>query len=515
MLGVRVPSPTPSTPKSKSSPKPLHSGVGGVILRYMHTTRHYIAASMLLAMALMLQPSRSFAAQPQTETSDEYAFKIAVERHLEEKLNTVLKEVTGTENLVAVVSAEVRTIEESKEDKEAASKDADVKDVRIVLLPGVPARDQISKAAPLLLPRRAAGSPPVVVSRLGVTVLLDKTVSQELIKMVHDVAISLIGYNPDRGDTLDVKQMEFLSKSVNWLSIFEPPHVYWLVIMLLGGAFLSASAYFFANPFRRLPDAIEKLGSSGGAAHQHGAPMPLAAQYQQAVAPAHHADEERERMDARPFSFITEESLAHLAHLLHGYSAEDVAIIANYLRPELAGALLGMLPHEKQEAALELLLDVMDLGLERVSRLEEAVRGRLMYMVGGTERLSSILSLADDETRDRVFEALEHKNEQKAEELKRKVRSFESIIRSLRPAGISALVMNLDQTTFAQVLRSTSADIQSRVAGALSAGAAERLQEEIRYSRPMSAGRLNREKQNIVLQYQKLVKAGLIDEDED
>jgi flagellar motor switch protein FliG len=170
-------------------------------------------------------------------------------------------------------------------------------------------------------------------------------------------------------------------------------------------------------------------------------------------------------------------------------------------------------PDVRGEVALHL-SRTEDAGKEKVREVEEAIRSRLDYVVGGVEKLVSVLNLSDPETQQSVLGALEEKNPKAAARLQKKLKSFQDILRTLRPATILALIQQVDFTTFARVLKAEPEDLQQKIVNSLTEGASERLREELEYSRPFGAARLKREKLAVLRIIRRMSEAGLLEEEE-
>ncbi len=456
-----------------------------------------IGSALTVCALVLMRPAPGAAI---SETSDEYSFKITVETHLGEHLKSVLTDIAGSDDIIVIVNAEVETDKKSKKKKR--------KKPQGLVLPGVPVKKEIGKSADEAM---AIAS---MVRRLEVEILVDNDISESLTQLAHDIAISVIGYDPDRGDRLTIRRIEFGNKGFKWASMFYPPHLYWLVTLIAGGFFLVSAAMFFMDPFKKLPPAVgnvnwdvilknpENKMFGGGPA---GAP---------AAARTAKAETMAGSGDPLPFGFIKDGHVPDLAFLLSESPAGDIAIVANYLEPDLSAGLLESFPPETYAEVVLKLKDTAEAGPERVKALEESIRERLDYVVGGDDKLASVLNLAEGEVRDKVLQKLEEEDPEAVARLRPKIKTFESMLRSMKPNVLQALFRQLDTTVFARVLKSSSADIQTRVLESLSEGAAELLREEMELSRPLSAARLKKEKQNIAATVMRMASVGVIEEED-
>jgi hypothetical protein len=427
------------------------------------------------------------------ESSEHYVFKVAVEKHLEEKLNKVLAEIAGEGNTIVIVSADVET-DEKKWRSQAGKKS------KALVLPGVPVKQDLGQSEEII---------PTMVRRLEVTILLDVTLPETMTETVHDMAIAVIGYNPDRGDRLIIKTVNFKREEFQWASMLHPPHLYYAIAILLAAVFLISAALFLMNPMKKLALNVteEEIGEGGttfALKPEDITPLDV---------PEKTSREQADRDTPAPFDFVREQHIRDLAYLLKG-RPEDIAIVANYLEPELSTMLIELYPTEvRAEVALHL-SRTEDAGKEKVREVEEAIRSRLDYVVGGVEKLVSVLNLTDPETQQSVLSALEEKNPKAAARLQKKLKSFQDILRTLRPATILALIQQVDFTTFARMLKAEPEDLQQKIVNSLTEGASERLREELEYSRPFGAARLKKEKLAMLRIIRRMAEAGLLEEEE-
>ena len=464
-------------------------------------------AAGIVAVALVFFASA--AAYAQTETGTAYTYKIAVERHLEERLNKVLKEVTKIENLVIMVSAEVRTINRDQLEKEGSKR-------RTVLLPGVPTRERLGIEGDTT---SEAVQSPVIVQSLLLTVLVDSSTSQETIDTIHDVALSALDFDPDRGDRIEIRKVAFLSNDYKWGVLLHPQNLIVIVLGIIGAVFLAAAAMFFMNPFKSLAVSIKEIDwptvrgvEAPSDLMSLARPMPSedyspGGSGNDGAASSSHATE---GASSGRFGFITSDNINGAGFLLKEAPVEDLAIVLGYLTPELASRLLGLFPVQDQAEAVALLSGTQKLDLEKVEGLESSLHEQLDLVVGGEDRLAAILDLADDDTRDRTIADIERKDLSVASRLREKARGLESIIRSLENNDLQKLIRRLDPAIFARILNSAPGDVQAKALESLSGSGGEHLSEEMKYAGTFPAERLKREKRRVVAIYRELLEAGEI-----
>jgi flagellar motor switch protein FliG len=442
-------------------------------------------------------------AEPLTESSDEYIFKTIVESRLEERLFYSLSEIAGTDKLIVIASANVRTLKLKKANNVKRKK-------KTLVLPGVPVKKEIGKQKAREID--LTDMPPSMITRLHIIVLTDNSVPDATIDIMRDVAIAVSGYNPDRGDVIDIKQIDFNKGGFSWADLLHPPHMYWIILVTLGSVLILAAASFLFNPYRKLSSAFRSINWE---VIRGAPPSETQAGEEESRAEAAIETVKVEQEKTTAFSFVSERRIPELAFLLENRPALDAAVVVNYLSPEFATRLLEHFNEDKQ-AEISLMLSSGEvIKPEKVQEIEADIKTKLDYVMGGENKLAPILNLASDDIREKVMDMIESKDEETAMRLRKKVKGFDDIMRGIPAHNVQVLYRRLNPTVFAQVLKSSPVDIQERVLGALSEGASERMKEEMELSHPLTPNRLRKERNSIITNVRHMVNAGLIEEIED
>ena len=452
---------------------------------------------------LAVAPHRSFA-----EVNDDYALKISLENQLERKLKQVIMEITGTDRVVIFVNTEL-TSARGDSDKLLEKRKGNA-----LVLPGVPEKKEIGTGQSQMV--LGAGTSKYKVNKITLSIWIDNSVPGSIIELIQDIAKNVIGYNQNRGDSINVKKVDFESKGF-FNSLFALPNLFWLILTLVGGFMLVTVGLFFMDPLKKVVPALKNIdwGLIRGTGESNTVERTMT--YEREVLsgrPSASGNEPAaltgDKDAALPFSFIRERDIPSLAFLLKDKTAQDIAIAINYIDPAIGMRLLDQFPKDKQ-VEVALILGHEEINMEKVQALEEMVKSRLTYVVGGENKLLALLDMTNEDVRDKIVKTLETKDAQTATRLKSRIKNLESIIRDLPALGIQTLYRNIDAALFAQILKASPEDIQQKVISSLSAGAAERLKEEMELSRPLSGVRLRREKQNLMVLVRRLISEGLVE----
>lgn len=459
----------------------------------------------------------------------DFAYEVAVEQHLEERLTGVLEDIVGTDRAIAVVDAEVANAGlEPSALRRQREKDA-------LALPGVPVKKKygMEGGGPL------NGDTVNVVTRISATILLDDDVDDDMESVVTKVGREVIGFNEKRGDQLKIERVDLGSGRFRWGSVLHPPHLYWMSLVLAGAGFLLAAAIFLLNPYKKLSGALQHVsrgesrgGGSVAGEGSGGLEGVRSAKGAVAAAPAietHSVSQaglvaaetrppaaETSAVDGEtplPFSFIDARNIGRLTSMFRDRPPHEIAVVMNYLPPELGIDMLERFPEDRQvEIALKL-SESRELDPENVRVLEDDVKKRLDYLMGEEDKLLTIIDGAGEDVRDKFLEMLKGSDPELAQRIRKRVRNFETILTDIPPEGILLVYRRLDPSLFAQLLNTVPDSLREKVFSALSSGAVERLKQEMEMSRPLTAARVKREKRNVVTMIRRMIKEGLIEED--
>jgi hypothetical protein len=336
-----------------------------------------------------------------------------------------------------------------------------------------------------------------------------------MLDVVREVAANVVDFNHNRGDRLEIKQIDIKKMNFRWGSFLYPPHLYWLILIITGAIFLIAASLFLMNPFIRLSGSgqsmkvdVMKGVAASGALTQGGETETAAEGSSSGVDKGGNEEVEKSSL---PFAFIRERHIHDFSFLLKNESVQSVAIIVNYIDPDLAIKLLNLFPEDRQAEIALSLTSIAEVDPGKIQQMEEKLRERLGFIVGGEDKVSNILDMLSDDVRDRVFSLVEKKDSDTAKRLRQKIKDLEAFFREMSSQGFQTLYREMDHALFAQVLKTLPQDIQKKALESLSAGAAELLKQEMDLSRPISPVRLKKEKRNMLMIIRRMIREGLLE----
>ncbi|NIM03086.1 hypothetical protein GTN66_02910 [bacterium] len=437
--------------------------------------------------------------------------KIALERSFESRLKGLLEKILGTDRFIVIVNVEPETesTEVARETWVQEKKSGEVvrKEKRYVL-PGVPVREKLGEektpSSEIVPPggemkreyERVVVLPKSFVRRVVVTIILDEKIKDTMIETVRGVATEILGLDVARGDQLIIKKQRFSEPShVVWSTIKVNP-LYWailgivilLVLLFPLRILLRGLASIFQTARPRQAPVVPPAPVLGPAATiELGAPRRA----------EERIEEKKEEKPHRPFDFINQDNIRHLLYLVKDESAETISVVVSYLKPREATQVMASLPRDLKNAVTGRLARVRGLPPEVVDAMEADIKGRIDYIVGGTEQLVQIVGEADKTTREEILQSLKEKEPELAEKIRKQIVTFEDIAK-LDNLSFQTVLRSVDLGTVSSALRGSPEEFKSKVMGKLSEGAQAMLRQEMELGKPVGKQKIEEAQRRIV-----------------
>jgi len=429
--------------------------------------------------------------------SSELETRVTLQKALEHRLQTVLRKMLDTEDVLVIVNAEVLSEEEKAEEE---------------VLPGVPVKET---PAAWGMPHNTR----TLVRSLSVTVLVDEAIDDTDKALVDKTARDVLSLDEKRGDILKITPMRLTRKIVETKSLYqkflEPSlflSILWLIfifvmLILVYGRFLrpllsvlrtwammKAQPAAAAAPF---PQQAQDAGSSQ-------------AELPQTVIKAidGRGGFEAESGEEMPFDFIQERHAPMLKYLLQRAQPRTAAVIIHYLPPALAGQMLSVLsPEARQEVAIHM-SKVVQLDEDNVAEIEDSLRARLDYLMGGEDKLASILDEVPSTLQDELIKAVRSKDPETGDRISRRIVRLETLA-LLSPTDLKNLSRRVPIKSLAAVLKA-SEELKARILPKLTAGLGQWLSQEISLSGDLPPARLEEEQRKVLSMLSQMVREGRI-----
>ncbi|MDE2292012.1 MAG: hypothetical protein KGL53_08010, partial [Elusimicrobia bacterium] len=212
--------------------------------------------------------------------------------------------------------------------------------------------------------------------------------------------------------------------------------------------------------------------------------------------------------DELPFSFLRERHIPMLKFLLQRAPGRTASVIVHYLPAKLAVDVLASLPAETRADVAKSMSRVVQLDEENVRQIEDSLRSRIDYLMGGEDKLAEIIDQAPSALQDEMLTAVRSEDPGAADRLGRRVVRLEDI-GFLEVADLKTLSRRVPIRSLAAVLRASD-DLMARVMPKLTAGLGTWLSQEVELAAVPTPDRLEAERRRVLGTLAQLVKEGAI-----
>lgn len=353
------------------------------------------------------------------------------------------------------------------------------------------------------------------ITKFQVTVLHDETISQDLLMIVRQrIDDLLLPYKINDKDPPIVifKPTKFKATNI-WDDLKKPmvylPLLYALLFLLLLFYLFGPLWSFLRKYIRALmqkPGAevnIEDKREEGGRGEGEGEEKQESHQEidmkftQEEPSPI--LEEEEEMKKFEPFTYINEENLKKLVYLFL-IRKEDpwiIAIVLNYLKPELSKQVFAMLPLELQSKVAIESLKVKQATREQIEAIDKDIKESVEFVMGGVENLAKILEEADSQTRKNILEYLKNQKPDIYEKIKGVILTFDDIL-SFTDKDVQTIIRSVPNEVLAKAIKNASPQILDKFLKNMSGGAQNAIKEIMEYIGDLNQQQIDEAQMKIV-----------------
>ncbi|MEN3013262.1 MAG: FliG C-terminal domain-containing protein [Endomicrobiia bacterium] len=398
------------------------------------------------------------------------------------------------------------------------------------LLPGIPKPGSITESAvPAEAKGEASGTEVVgvkteiVIERQNVTVIYDEKIKDEKVEIAKESIISTLGIK--RPQDIVFKKAKFKTDLLNKFleNIVLPKYFIPLLITLLLLAFLFGPiANFLKNYLRmlkeRAPTEISidsKLAREGETpegeltAEKATSGIGLSGGQFESQFTGKEKEKEKEEEKYIPFSYINDDNIKRLTYLIAKEKPEDIAIVLSYLKPEYVKQIIeSFKPHLQAKVALAL-AQAREIPQEEVIRMDNYVKERIDFLVGGLHHLIELLQKVDKTTRNNILEYLKNEKPDIYNKVRPQIFLFEDIY-EIPDVTLQVIIRELKPENIARALRNAPQNLIEKFFKNMSEGAQALVKEEMEYGRPMTKEQIEEEQNKILEVIRKLEQEGKV-----
>lgn len=372
------------------------------------------------------------------------------------------------------------------------------------------------------------------IRRISATLVIDQDISEDTVNKVRELTKQMIGLDPVRGDTLDIQRTVFqkgptatIDNSTiaqfqrnlqsNWMIVSLSLIVFSIVIFFL---FIFGPLRGFLNRFVQVLPTLKPNDPNAG---RYGRFNPSEMPYFQMMSqlgqlsqqPANASNfsgmlqVENPNKVITPFGFIREDHLGNLAILLSRETPEKAAIVLGYLPPEWISRVLTKIDPALQSDIAGHLATTRQLLPEQVEDIEQDLKRRLDYLVGGPDRIIAIYESLDPEAQKKMIDNLKDTRPEVVDEIRQRSILFEDMDK-FEPAALKTILREVDLQTLVAALRGVPEAFSKLILENVSAGKAEILKEELELNDAVSTKTTIEAQRKVALIARRLQREGHI-----
>jgi hypothetical protein len=381
------------------------------------------------------------------------------------------------------------------------------------ILPGVPEKKEFSQTPEAGGDNIVTNTPiEALVRRILIAVLVAPDVTADQIHSIRDFLSATIPFNPLRGDQMDIQTSPLIKSATPspditkavldnmpnsgggfWSSLYGGKASLPLMLLLGGviGGLVIVVAFLFGPVrvfFNRLLAVLPRVGeqaiyAAGGSNPLTPNATPTAAA---GTAPVERhgypSDNGRGQELEIPFHFIGEDQLTKLPLVFRELSAAQAALVLAYLPPAWASRVLATLDMGAQTGIMRELSRIREIPAETVKEVEQLIKQKLPYLVGGVDWVQSVYQSTQPETQRMLLSTLAQQAPDLAQTLRRKTFFFEDLA-ILETGALRVLVQDVGYPLVALSMKGEKPEFRDAVFRKLPAAMREIIQQELELSR--------------------------------
>ncbi|HAH06973.1 MAG TPA: hypothetical protein DCM05_10695 [Elusimicrobia bacterium] len=426
--------------------------------------------------------------------SGEMEAKIGLEASIERRLESVLRKALNTEDLIVIANVEMETQTKKEREREESRDD---------ILPGVPPMFAASPRA-----SNPLGVTLTTVKSVSVSVLVSDASSDADIKFVREKAVHLLNIQPE---LVSVEKMKFRKPPpASPADFFKQPSgllsVLWLVVVFGAIVVLYQGAL---KPFIGVLREWAKARQDAAAAAVDKKPdLGLPQETPPEAAAAAAAEDWTEARADYPFNFIQPRDMPALILLLQKARPLTAAVVIHYLPPNMASEALQALAPDIRKKIVTFMSRVTQLDQSQVKSVEDSIRSRINYLMGGEHKLAELLGHAPASLQSELLLALGEQSPDLGERLRRRIVLVEDL-GLLSEAELKILMRRVPLRSLAVVLK-RHPEVKDAMLPKVTSGVGEWLSQEVELTGQMPAEAADNEQRRVLDALGQLVREGRI-----
>lgn len=222
-------------------------------------------------------------------------------------------------------------------------------------------------------------------------------------------------------------------------------------------------------------------------------------------------------LEIAPFHFLRNADPNEIYSFLEDEHPQTIALVLSHLKPEQASMIIKQLGSSLRAEVMRriALMDrttpdiIAEVETILESKISSLARGQEYSAVGGIDATVKILNAVDRGTERAILEIMEDENPSLADEIRRKLFTFEDVI-NLEDRAIQRVMREIDSKQLALALKTANDDLKEKIFANMSQRAGEMLREDMEFLGPVRLKDVEQAQQEIVNAVRRLEEDGEI-----
>ena len=218
----------------------------------------------------------------------------------------------------------------------------------------------------------------------------------------------------------------------------------------------------------------------------------------------------------KPFDFIRKSDSTQVLNFIQNENPQIIALVLSYIDPKHAAQVLSALPLEEQTSVIARIANMGMTSPEYIKETERVLEKKLSSLsigdqsiAGGIDSLVKILNSVDRGTERHLLEALEEKDAELVDEIRKRMFVFEDIVK-LDNHSVQRVLKEIDNRDLAIALKGTTAEVTKVIFDNISKRLQEMVREDMDLMGPIRIRDVEEAQQKIVTLIRKLDDSGEI-----
>ena len=221
-------------------------------------------------------------------------------------------------------------------------------------------------------------------------------------------------------------------------------------------------------------------------------------------------------LHTKAFEFIRKTDYKNLWMSLQNEHPQTIALVLSYARAEQAAQVVAELPREVQLDVVERIANLDRVSPEMIKLVETTLEKRFVNIatsdqveVGGVPYVAEIMNRVDRSTEKYIFDELGERNAPLADEIRKRMFTFEDIV-NLDSLAVQSFIREVDTKDLAVALKGSNESVKQVIFQNMSSRMRENIEQDIQFLHNIRMRDVEEAQQKIVGTIRRLEEAGEI-----